>query len=154
LPGVTVQTPDGTTWTVRRRWIPHRDGKGIVQRFRNHRTVGGLEDLDLPIGFGLDAAGFVIGIVLFVTLGLLLVFGWPLLLLGIDLAWLLIVGILGLVGRVVLGRPWRVESVSDTRRHDWYVQGFRAAGRLRDDLANQYRHGHNPLPPATTQMPH
>jgi hypothetical protein len=154
LPRVRVRTPDGTVWTVRRRWIPHREGKGVSQRFRNRRTKPELDGLDLPFSFASDLEGLAIVLGLIVVFVALLILGWPLLLLGIDLAWLAIVGVFGVIGRVVLRRPWRVEATSDTDRHDWYVQGFRAAGRLRDDLGNQYRHGHQPLPPTPTQLPH
>ncbi|TDT15221.1 hypothetical protein BDK89_0786 [Ilumatobacter fluminis] len=40
-----------------------------------------------------------------VLIVLTVLFGWTILLLGIDLLWLLLVGAAGLVGRVVLGRP-------------------------------------------------
>ena len=154
MPTVQVIAPDGTVWTVRRRWIPHREGKGISQRFRNRRRKRELDGLDLPFSFASDLEGLAIVLGLIVAFVVLLLFGWPLILLGIDLAWLLLVGVFGVIGRVVLRRPWRVESTNDTQRLDWYVQGFRSAGRLRDDLANQYRHGHHPAPPEHAPMQH
>lgn len=75
---------------------------------------------------------------------LLLLFGSPLVLIGVDLIWLLGAGALGLLGRVLLGRPWRVEAVSAVERRGWNVQGFRSAGRSRDDLAAQLSAGINP----------
>ncbi len=99
----------------------------------------------------LDALAFVIVIVLAV---LFLVFvGWPLVLIGVDLAWVTLVLIVGTIGRVVLGRPWRVEARSDGEVREWFVPGFRASGRLRDDLANQFRHGANPAPAVTSALP-
>ncbi len=144
-----VTTPNGVEWKVRRRWIPHREGKGIVERFRTHRqrrkeNDGGAEALadlgDLDFGF----EGLAIAIGLFALILLLLLFGWPLVLIGVDLIWLLGAGALGLLGRVLLGRPWRVEAVSAVERRGWNVQGFRSAGRSRDDLAAQLSAGINP----------
>jgi hypothetical protein len=150
--GVEARSPTGTVWTVRRRWLPHREGHGVKQRFRNDRTEGGLDGLDLPIDLGLDIAGLVIGIVIFVVLGIVLVFGWPLILLGLDLAWLIVVAGVGAIARIVLGRPWRVEATSDSERREWYVKGFGTAGDLRDHLANQFQHGQNPSPDQPTQL--
>ena len=155
MTGVRVTSLDGTVWTVRRRWLPHRDGKGLAQRFRRNRTRRGLDALDgVDLPFDFDLAGIAIAIGLLLAFVGLLLFGWPLLLLGVDLAWLLLVGVFGVLGRVVLRRPWRVESTSDGERHEWFVQGFRAAGQLRDDLADRYRHGHKPHETAPSQLPH
>jgi hypothetical protein len=76
----------------------------------------------------------------------LLLVGWPLILIGIDLIWLLLVFGFGLIGRVVLRRPWRVEAVRDDgrERRAWFVRGYRAAGRHRDEVARRFRHGQNP----------
>ncbi|MDJ0768549.1 MAG: hypothetical protein QNJ12_07125 [Ilumatobacter sp.] len=102
--------------------------------------LDGVELLDFS--GDIEAVAIVVAIV--VAIILLFLFGWPLLLLGIDLAWLLIVGIFGVIGRVVLRRPWRVEATSTDERREWFVQGFRAAGRRRDELARQFEHGLNP----------
>ena len=113
------------------------------ERFRRRSTSESTNWLDLP-DFDIDLGGFAAAIVIVAVIVLLLLFGWPVLLIGIDLIWLLLVGLLGVVGRVVLRRPWRVEAVSASQRRQWYVQGYRAAGRRRDEIANQFTHGHNP----------
>ena len=150
--GVHATAPDGATWTVRRRWIPHRDGVGVRARLKR-RTKRGLDALDIP-DFGIDLEGIAIVIALVALLVIALVFGWPILLLGIDLAWLLLVGIFGTIGRVLLRRPWRVEATTDAERYEWFAPGFRAAGHLRDDLANQFRHGAKPHEAARSELPH
>lgn len=150
--GTQVHAPDGTVWTVRRRWIPHREGRGIRARLKQ-RTKRSLDALDIP-DFDIDAEAIAIVLVLVVALVVALLFGWPIFLIGIDLAWLLLVAIFGTIGRVVLRRPWRVEAVSTDVRHDWFVPGFRAAGRLRDDLADQYRHGADPHLSSGLGLPH
>ena len=144
---VRVTSPAGATWTVRRRWLPHREGIGPRERFRRHRERGGSDwggGLDV-LDFGSDLAGIAVVIGLIVAILVVLFFGWPLVLIGIDLVWLLVVGIFGTIGRVVLRRPWRVEARTAGERRDWYVQGFRAAGQHRDEIARQLRHGQNPL---------
>ena len=139
-------------WSVRRRWLPHREGKGVVQRFRKHSKPDAADFFDLPdLGGG---AGLVVALVIGVGLVLLLVFGWPVLLLGVDLVWLLLVGVLGVIGRIVLRRPWRVEAVSQTERRSWFVKGYRAAGQERDDIARRFQHGQNPAGVETAPMPH
>jgi hypothetical protein len=144
-----VTTPNGVEWKVRRRWIPHREGKGIVERFRTSRqrrkeNGGGAEALaDLGgVDFGFEGLALAVGLIALILL--LLLFGWPLVLIGVDLIWLLGAGTLGLLGRLVLGRPWRVEAVSTVERRTWHVQGFRSAGLSRDDLAAQLSAGINP----------
>lgn len=164
MPTARVTTPAGLTWTVRRRWIPHREGIGLRARLgrrsraeRRARRRGDdarwYDALDIP-DFGVDLDGFAIVVALIVAIVLLALFGWPLALVGIDLAWALLAGIIGTIGRVVLGRPWRVEARSGDERRQWYVQGFRAAGRARDDVARRLQHGQNPLPGDTTSMAH
>ena len=149
-----VTTPGGVAWTVRRRWLPHREGKGVVQRFRKRGKPDASNFVDLPFDIGDGGAGLVIAIVIAVALFLLLLLGWPVLLLGIDLAWLLLVGVLGMIGRIVLRRPWRVEAVSAAERRNWFVKGYRAAGERRDEVARQLTHGQNPTGDSVTPVPH
>jgi len=154
LPTRHVTAPDRTSWSVQRRGLPHREGKGIVQRFKNHAKPDNAEGLDLPIDIDAGAAGLVLAIVLVVVIALLLIFGWPVLLIGIDLAWPLLIGALGLVGRVILRRPWRVEAVSPSEGRSWFVKGYRAAGERRDAIARQLQRGQNPLGTETQPVTH
>jgi hypothetical protein len=152
LPRTSARTPDGVDWTIRRRWIPHREGIGLHARLRRRRArdrrtsdSAGPRWYDwLEVPSDLDVLGAIVVAVLVVLFVVFL--GWPLILVGIDLAWLCLVAIAGTVGRVVLRRPWRVEATSHDERRDWYVSGFREAGRRRDDLADKFRHGANPMP--------
>ncbi|MEZ5274079.1 MAG: hypothetical protein R2694_17575 [Ilumatobacteraceae bacterium] len=71
----------------------------------------------------------------------------PVILLGLDLLWLAIVFVGGAVGRFLLGRPWRVEAVSNAgERREWAVRGFRGAGQLRDTLQTEFDAGLDPQP--------
>jgi hypothetical protein len=151
--------PDGVTWSIRRRWIPHREGTGVRARFRKHRRPrherpsrfrNGADVIDI----GVDIEAFVIAVGVVIFLITMLLFGWPIVLLGIDAIWLLRIGTLGLLGRVVLRRPWRVEAVSDDERRQWHVQGFRNAGNEHDELARRSQLGQNPRGVETSQVPH
>jgi hypothetical protein len=160
-----VSTPGGTAWTVRRRWVPHRDGVGFRARFAQRRSKrrdqrsgesresAWYDGLDIP-DFGADLEGLAIILAIVVAIVVLALFGWPLVLVGIDLAWLLLVSIFGVIGRVVLRRPWRVEARSGDERRHWYIQGYRAAGRHRDEIARQFQHGQNPHGDAPAPVSH
>jgi hypothetical protein len=150
-----ITTPGGVQWSVRRRWLPHREGKGVVRRFRNHSTPEATDHIaEVPIEFGDGVAGLVIGVVIFVFALVALAWGWPLVLIGVDLVWLLLIGVIGLAGRVVLRRPWRVEAVSAFERRNWFVKGYRAAGERRDEIVRQFVHGQNPIGDSATPMQH
>jgi len=137
---------------VRRRWIPHSEGRGISARFKKRRKDGSgkkgdrsswLDVLDVPAsGCGEDIAGLVVVAIAALLLIVLVAFGPGLILIGIDLAWLVIVFVAGLFARVVLRRPWLVEAVpSSGERRRFAVQGFRGAGRARDEIATDLAAG-------------
>ena len=151
-----VTDPAGVVWRVRRRWIPHSEGRGLKARLRKRKQqqpVAGTttpakkkrgEWIDVPdlIPDVDSIAALVIGIVVVVVVVLLVAFGPGLFLLGIDLAWLAVVFVAGLFAHVVLRRPWLVEAVpSGGDRRQFAVQGFRAAGRARDDIAGSLSAG-------------
>jgi hypothetical protein len=148
-----VHAPDGRAWSIRRRWIPHREGKGLRARWARRRRLGDIADVPDVGGCADDLTGLAIVLGLIVLIVLIVLFGGPVLLLGIDLLWLLFVGLIGLLGRVVLRRPWRVEAVSGSDRRSWFVSGYRAAGRQRDEVARQLQHGQNPLGSEAATVP-
>ncbi len=160
------------TWQIRRRWLPHADGRGVRARFRraSSRRAGKRRDaereaalrrdrgesskgrwydhidgggcLDIPTD-GVGVA-IVVGIVVIV---LILFFGGPVLLLGIDLLWFVVVFVAGAIGRFVFGRPWSVEAIDEAgERRVWKVRGFADAGRLRDQLDAEFGAGLDPRP--------
>lgn len=154
---VRVTTPAGSTWTVRRRWTPHRE-RNLRDRFRRRRpdSDGLLDALDVAADAGdLPVLGAV-AVVVAVFLAILLLAIWfPfVILLVVDIVWLVLAGVIGVIGRVLLRRPWQVEARSSDERRHWYVPGFRAAGRHRDEIARQFRHGQNPLGEAPSPVPH
>lgn len=120
---------------MRRRWIPHRTGIGFAARFRRRRRDRRkgkdrwYDNLDVADGcIDVEAIAFVV--IAIVAVLLLVFFGWPLLLLLLDFLWLVAVLVLGVAGRVLLGRPWNVDAVGpDGMRRRWRVKGYRAAGQ-------------------------
>lgn len=157
-------------WKVRRRWLPHREGKGVRARFRKlprrkperpaaptgkptarrEDTRDGARWFDHVDPFDGCIDGFddlaVLAVAVLAVLMVLFVFP-PLVLLGIDLLWLAFAFLASAVGRFVLGRPWRVEAVGpENERRDWFVKGFSGAGQLRDTLQAEFDAGLDPRP--------
>lgn len=154
-------------WQVRRKWLPHRDGIGVRARFR--RVIKKLPGQDRPAAptgqptvppksrwyDSLDVGGgcldgiddlAILAVVVIAALFLIFIFP-PLVLIGIDLAWVVLVGLITAIGRVVFGRPWSVMAVTDNgERREWKVKGFRGAGQLRDALQAEFDAGLDPRP--------
>jgi hypothetical protein len=159
LTAVRVTTPSGDTWTVRRRWLPNRDRSRVLRALDRRRVLQGesrrnaaesrwYDMIDIP-AFGDELAAAAIVVAAVAVLLVLVLFGWSLVLVGVSIVWLLLGTIVGAVGRVVLRRPWWVEATCDRdgrdrEGRDWYVRGFRDAGRRRDEIARQFQHGLDP----------
>ena len=151
------------SWRVRRRWLPHAEGRGVRARFDAHRRRQAAErrrddtaddrtrwyDFVDPGGC-IDPFDGVVALVLALRVVLavvLFVFGGPVLLIGIDLVWFVVVFVAGTLGRFVFGRPWSVEAVDGAgERRVWKVKGFGDAGRLRDRLQVEFDAGLDPHP--------
>lgn len=146
----------GVAWTVRRRWLPRYEGRGLRDRLRQRKArAARRRDSDrirwfdvFDLGFVDDSlAGFVVSVLAIAALLLLAVFGMPFLLALVDVVLVAVVAVLGVVGRVVLRRPWTVEAVSATGgRHQVRVVGWRRAGEAVESLAQDIRHGRQPAP--------
>lgn len=111
----------------------------LRKRFREAREER--SPIDAYDGFSIfdvvDDSGWA-GIAIAVGLVLLVLIFLPLLGVAFELVLLLLVFSSGIVGRVVLGRPWTVEAVNlgDGERTVAYgVKGFRRAGRAVEELA-------------------
>jgi hypothetical protein len=151
-----LSEPSGA-WRVARKWLPHREGIGVRARFRRKGKRKGndtskkkdrwYDSLDVLDGCGGDLEDLVIGIALLIAFGLLVFVFPPLILIGIDLLWVVVMFAFGLLGRVVLGRPWSVVATSASgERREWKVRGFRGAGQLRDTLQAEFDAGLDPHP--------
>ncbi|WP_196189136.1 hypothetical protein [Conexibacter sp. W3-3-2] len=132
----TVRDPQGTRWTVGRRWS---------EGFELPRWRGRDPGLD-----GFDAAGSladagplaILGAILaLIAIALLIVFvAVPLLLFGAELVIVLVVVLAGLAGRLVLGHPWLVQArtggrVVEQRRIAGWGASLAAVAELREAVA-------------------
>jgi len=135
---------DGRRWVVRRRWALRRGGDtlwaGIRRRFA-WRWLGERADVLDP---GWLLGGRVGGAALFVALFVLVV-GVGLVLAIVDVVVLVVVSAAGLVGRVVLRRPWTVEArAGDGTVRTWKVVGWRASRERLDEIAELLAAGISP----------
>jgi hypothetical protein len=134
-------------WRVRRRWLPldlprWRARGGRAEQLLNIADAGsyGLLFADAP-ALAVVILVILVAIVI-VALALLLL---PLLL---TLVLVLLVGVplllVTLVGRVALGRPWRIEAIRDGERRGWDVAGWRESRLAMDELRRSALGGGEP----------
>ena len=135
-----VRDPHGRKWTVGRHWMPRR------KRFKK-------ADLDLPdfLGdFGGDDLGIFAAIFLAIAAFFLTIFLALLLFnvvaLAIELSILIVVGLVGLISRVVFRRPWTVFASSGDQQLEYPVVGYLNSKRRIEELATALSSGAQ-LPP-------
>ena len=135
--GKQATAPDGTRWRVRRRWLdrPLPDLRKRLNEYREENTGEGMLDGFWYIGTG-DSPW--VGIAIAVGVILLVFLVLPLI--GIAIELILIVLLLGsgLVGRVVLRRPWTVEARNldaPERTASYAVKGWQRSGRAATEIA-------------------
>jgi hypothetical protein len=144
--GKLVTAPDGGRWSVRRRWLD-RPFPSLRKRFRTGRNenlednvIGGLWNVpDVSEGWASLAVAAAVLLIVFVAL--------PLLGVALELIALIFVLCSGMVGRVVLGRPWTVEAVERggrNRSFSFPVKGWRRAGEAAAGLAREIAAGGRP----------
>ncbi len=134
---ITVRTPDGERWRVRRRWLDRpmpKLGRHFGDGTRDAAAEGALEGslgglTDSPV------AAIVGGVLLFLILLVLL----PLLGVALEIVALILVLGSGLFGRLLLGKPWWVEAVpvgGDVEDRAVYaVKGWRLSKEAVRELA-------------------
>lgn len=141
----------GVEWTVRRRWLPRYQGRGLRERLRRRRARSAAkrgddkthwyDALDLPIADD-SLTAIVVSVLIVGLLIVLFLFGWPLLLALVDLVVILVVAAIGVIGRLVFRRPWTVEACASTgERHEVRVVGWRRAGEAVRALARDVEDG-------------
>lgn len=157
-----VTDAEGHEWKVHRQWAPRLEGRGFRARHNHHRAKRGvkrenrgsswhdwLEIPDLPDSLSAAAIFLLVA----VAAVLLVLIGLPLLFAIFDGFVVIALVVAGVVARVVFRRPWTVEAVADDgRRSVARVVGWRASGRLRDDLAQRIDRG-SPPPDAVRPRP-
>ena len=153
---VQVTAPDGRTWTVRRRWLPRYEGRGLRERFRNHRSrrqrqrehgEGHWWDWLDPFWLIPDESvtAWLVGVLIIGVLVLTVFFGLPILLAIVDAVVVVLAAVGGFAARVFFRRPWTVEATASSKeRHTRQVVGWRAAGRAARSWAEELKLGHCP----------
>jgi hypothetical protein len=135
--GRQVTAPDGTRWRVRRRWLdrPLPDLRKRFSEYREENTGDGMLD-----GFWFIDAGDSPWAGIAIAVGVILLVFLLLPLIGVAIELILLVLLLGsgLVGRLVLRRPWRVEAQSlnaAERSASYAVKGWQRSGRAATEIA-------------------
>lgn len=134
-----VVAPDGTRWTVRRRWL-HAP---LRPRWRGPDD-GGLGGIDLPdLDVGDSVLGVIAAVLAIVALAALIAFFLlPLAVLFVEVLVFLVLAAAGLLGRVAFRRPWRIEARADggrTIRRE--VAGWRDSRDAIEQLASELERG-------------
>lgn len=138
MPSTRAMDPRGNEWVVRRRWVHRR------LRWRGQRGTGDLLDGADLIGFGgdLPVVGViftVVALLLFAVAAVLLIV--PALIFVAELLIVVAIVGLGLVGRVLLGRPWTVQArnLATGSAYEWKISGWRASRELVTSITDQLR---------------
>lgn len=142
--------PEGNEWVVRRTWV-HRK-----LSWRGKRGAGDLLDgADLAsLGSDLPVVGVIlaaIALLLFAVAAVMFIV--PAVVFVVELLIIVAIVGLGLLGRVLFGRPWTVEARRpDTdQAYEWKVSGWRSSRDLVTSIADQLRR--TGLPTGGTRVP-
>ncbi len=146
-----VRTPSGQEWRVGRRWIgrPMPRWRKLSRRKTSNGEARPLDAAEVlfsvPDLGGIDDLGAAIVILgAIVVIAIVVV---PLLLFGIELILLGLLVATGILGRVILGRPWLVQASptnGDAEALHWQVTGWRHSSNLIDEVASSLEAGLNP----------
>ena len=136
---------------VRRRWSSRPGVRTVWERARRRtrRSADGATtagDVSLVSAILIEDGAVLLRWAVIAVVAVVLLLATTFLL-AAELAILALVVLVGVAGRVVLGRPWTVEAVSDAGdRLTWRAVGWRASARRRDEIADLLRAGVT-LPP-------
>lgn len=138
--GQVVVSPDGDRWQVRRRWL-NRPLPKLRRVWREDRNEDGA--LGIALEGGLDVLGtggaesIPLAIAAGVGVALLVFFLLPLIGVAIEFAVVLALLSSGIVGRLLLRRPWAIEAVNaehPERSATFAVKGWRRSRRVMKEL--------------------
>lgn len=134
-----VVDPQGRTWRVSRRWMP----------WRRKAHIGQWGDVPSGGGLGDDPISMIIGIFLLI---LLIPFVILAILVALEMLLLLLLLPFAILGRMLLGRHWRVE-VRERWTFAWETEAgdWRQSGRAIEHIAGGLRQG---VPPWQVAHPH
>ena len=122
----TVEAPDGTTWTVRRRWLHRPDW-----RAPDTDALDFVDGAALPFDLVDGPGAFVAAIAIVVLFFALLVLALPVIVFVAGL----VVALAGLAARIAAIRPWTIEARTNGRRIEWRAHGWRRSGRVLQEVA-------------------
>jgi hypothetical protein len=155
-----VTAPDGAQWRVRRRWMD-RPLPDLRRRFKANRkevhagnALDGLSGLDLS--GALDASSPALAIAAVILMLLVVFVLLPLLGVALELIALVFLLGSGLIGRVLLGRPWIVEAtkIDDPEERAAYaVEGWRQSSEALQELRTAIATAGPPDRPAFNRDP-
>lgn len=138
-----VQAPDGRVWRVRRRWVP----KTPRLRRRSESRDDWWSWWDLPsLDFDGDdvfaVIALVFGLVVILVFAVTVVF--PLVALTLELVIGAVLFAAGLIGRLLFGRPWRIEATTigtPKLTREIHASGLRGSREAVDRLADEIQRG-------------
>jgi hypothetical protein len=147
--GKIVTSPDGDRWRVKRRWMNRplptlrgrwgrRDGETAVARGLDVVSIDPTESILATV------AGFVLIV-------LIVFFFLPLIGVAFELGLVLLLFSSGILGRVVLRRPWIVEAANlnhPDRSTAFAVKGWRRSEGAIETLEREIAATGSPTPPA------
>ncbi len=132
-----VVDPKGNEWRVRRKWVHRR----LRWRGRGRRSIDLLDGAELASVAGeLPVIGVILTAVALLLVAIAaVVFILPALIFVAELVVILGFVGLGLVGRVLFGRPWTVEArvPGAGGAYEWKTSGRRASRELVRSVADQ-----------------
>lgn len=123
-----------------RKFSRRKTNNGEYRRLDAAEVLFSVPDLD-----GIDDLGA--AIVLLGAIVVIAIVVVPLLLFGIELILLGLLVATGILGRVILGRPWLVQALPTNGGADvlnWRVSGWRHSSNLIDEVAASLEAGLNP----------
>jgi len=149
-----VLAPDGRMWRVGREWLPTSRLRARLRRDRE------MPDFSEPgwafefLGADLTVGSIIAAVALTILAVLVLFLAWPVVALAVEVVIVIVLFLGGLVGRLVLRRPWRIiarTKGSPRTAAAWHVVGWRASGEAIGQIADALAAG-EPLPRATDRV--
>jgi len=146
---VSVVSPDGRNWIVRRRLAPRLGAESLWGRFHKRyrkavEQTGDVADVD-PGCLDVVGEGIVAAIGVIIVVLVLIFIAIPLLVAIVDFVIVIGIALLGIGARIVLRRPWVVEaSAGGGLTFRWRVVGWKASGERVDEIAKQIAAGATP----------
>jgi hypothetical protein len=140
-----VQSPDGRVWRIRRRWVPK--GPRVRERLSYRRKGDTLMDLlSVPDLTWLDDfIGAVIAVIAITAIVVILAtIILPFIAFTVELLIFVVLFLAGAIGRIVFGRPWRIEAKTigaPHRTREIHATGWRGSLEAIDELATEIASG-------------